>query len=203
MSLLPSTHPDHIQPFSDRIFFKSLLCSRFVPIVVPISKIDSTVPADLLGISGEKPGILPVETFYICAIMATVMGNKIHHGRNVKRIREILGVKQEALALEMGDDWNQRKVSLLEQKEEIEEEILEEVAKGLKIPVEAIINFDEEAAVNVVSNTFTSNDSSTLNAVSHQCTFNPIDKVVELYERLLQSEKEKVALLEKLLAQKG
>ena len=33
----------------------------------------------------------------------------------------MLGIKQEALAVELGDDWNQRKISLLEQKEEIDE----------------------------------------------------------------------------------
>ena len=36
----------------------------------------------------------------------------IHQGRNVKRFREMLGIKQEALAVELGEDWNQRKVSL-------------------------------------------------------------------------------------------
>ena len=49
----------------------------------------------------------------------------IHQGRNVKRFREMLGIKQEALAVELGDDWNQRKVSLLEQKEVIEDELVE------------------------------------------------------------------------------
>lgn len=34
----------------------------------------------------------------------------IHEGRNVKRIREMPGIKQEALAIELGDDWNQRKI---------------------------------------------------------------------------------------------
>ncbi len=33
----------------------------------------------------------------------------------------------------------------------------------------------------------------------HNCTFNPLDKVVELYERLVQAEKDKTAYLEKLL----
>lgn len=35
---------------------------------------------------------------------------KIHQGRNVKRFREILGLKQEGLAMELGEDWNQKKV---------------------------------------------------------------------------------------------
>lgn len=124
---------------------------------------------------------------------------KIHEGRNIKRFREMLGIKQDALAYELGDDWNQQKISLLEQKETIDTALLKQISTILKVPVEAFQNFDEEQAVNVISNTFTSNDTSTLNAINPNCTFNPIDKVVELYERLLQAEKEKVALLEKLI----
>lgn len=127
------------------------------------------------------------------------MEKTIHQGRNVKRFREMMGIKQEALALELGDDWNQRKVSLLEQKELIEEELLSQVAKVLKVPVEAIKNFDENAAVSVIANTFTSNDNSTLNAVNNYCSFNPIDKIIELYEALVKSEKEKIELMQKIL----
>lgn len=35
----------------------------------------------------------------------------IHQGRNIKRFREMLGIKQEALAFELGEDWNQKKIS--------------------------------------------------------------------------------------------
>lgn len=38
------------------------------------------------------------------------------------------------------------------------------------------------------------------NAIAFQ--FNPIDKIVELYERLLKAEKEKNDLLDKLMKQK-
>ena len=84
------------------------------------------------------------------------------------------------------------------------------VAKALKLPVEAIKNFDEQAAVNYF-NTFNDNSLSNSNGAfsAFQCTFNPIDKLIEmmeenkkLYEKLLASEKEKVALLERLLDQK-
>ena len=37
---------------------------------------------------------------------------------------------------------------------------------------------------------------------NNTCSFNPLDKVVELYERLVQAEKEKVEYLEKLLKEK-
>lgn len=120
----------------------------------------------------------------------------IRQGRNIKRFREMLGIKQEALANELGEDWNQRKISLLEQKDVVEDELLVQVAKVLKVPVEAIKNFDEEAAINVIGNSY--HDNSTSN-VNYHCTFNPIDKIVELYDALVKSEREKIELMQKIL----
>lgn len=129
-----------------------------------------------------------------------MQNKKIHQGRNIKRFREMLGIKQEALAFELGDDWNQKKVSLLEQKETVESDILAQVAKILKVPAEAIENFDEEQAVNIISNTVNNNDNATGNSLySYQPTFNPIDKMVELYERMLEQQKEMIEKLERLL----
>ncbi|MDV3713796.1 transcriptional regulator [Elizabethkingia anophelis] len=134
---------------------------------------------------------------------------KIHQGRNIKRFREMLGIKQEALAFELGEDWNQKKISLLEQKESVERDILEQVAKILKVPTEAIENFDEDSVVNIVSNTFSDfkdNAVASPVAMNYQCTFNPIDKIVELheekialYERMLKEKDEMMARLEKLI----
>ena len=134
------------------------------------------------------------------------MEKTIHQGRNIKRFREMLGIKQEGLALELGDDWNQRKISLLEQKDVIEEDLLAQVAKVLKVPVEAIKNFDEEAAVHNIQNNY---DNSVVNSgptINYKCTFNPIEKWAEeitenrkLYERLLQAEKEKMELMQRIL----
>ena len=129
------------------------------------------------------------------------MEKTIHHGRNVKRFREMLGIKQGAFAADMGDEWSQDKISRLEQKEEIEDKLLEQIAHLLKVPVEAIKNFDEEAAISYI-NTF--NDSSSNAGTignNNDCTlnFNPIDKVMELFERLLASEKEKVDLMKEIL----
>ncbi|TDH26776.1 XRE family transcriptional regulator [Segetibacter sp. 3557_3] len=130
---------------------------------------------------------------------------KVHHGRNIKRLREMLGIKQEALAYTLGEDWSQHKVSRLEDKEVIEDEILQEVGKALHVSPEAIKNFDEEKVVNVISSTF--NDYASV--FNSHCTFNinPIEKWMEaleenkkLYERLLQSEKEKREMLERILA---
>lgn len=106
----------------------------------------------------------------------------------------MLGVKQDLLASLMGDDWNQLKISRLEAKEEIEPDILETVALALKVPVEAIKNFDEEAAVNIIANTF--NEHAILNGINYNPTFNPIDKLIELMERSL---KEKDDLIRELI----
>lgn len=118
------------------------------------------------------------------------MEQKIHQGRNVKRFREMLGIKQEALALDLGDDWNQKKVSLLEQKETIEDPLLQKISEVLKIPVEAFQNFDEEQAINIISSNF--HDNATGVIVNN---YNPIDKIIQLHE-------EKIALYERMLTEK-
>lgn len=132
------------------------------------------------------------------------MTKTVHHGRNIRRFREMLNIKQEGLAYELGGDWSQKKVSLLEQKEIVEQEILEEVAKILNVPAEAIKKFDEQSAVNIIAQTVNNHDQSA--SVFYNPVFNPIEKWIEaleenksLYERLLKSEQEKVVLLQKLL----
>lgn len=135
---------------------------------------------------------------------------KIHQGRNVRRFREMLGLKQEALSIALGEDWNQKRISLLEGKETLEPEVLAQVAKALNVPEEAIKNFDEQAAVTYF-NTF--NDTSVNHGpfMGNYATvhLNPVERWVEaleeikalhdenkkLYERLLQSEREKNEIL--------
>lgn len=132
------------------------------------------------------------------------MEQKIHQGRNVKRFREMLGIKQEALAFDLGDDWNQKKVSLLEQKEIIEDLLLKRISEVLKIPVEAFQNFDEEQAVNIISNTF--GDNACVGNPNSTFNFSPIDEIkklheekMELYERMLKEKDEMMVRLERLI----
>ncbi|UWY30152.1 helix-turn-helix domain-containing protein [Flavobacterium sp. TR2] len=122
-----------------------------------------------------------------------------HMGRKISRIRELKDMKQEALAQAMGT--NQQTVSILENSETIDDEKLKEVAKALDVSVEAIKNFSDEGVINYF-NTF--NEAVANNNFGRQDTinFNPLDKVVELYERLVQAEKDKVEYLEKLLKAK-
>ena len=131
------------------------------------------------------------------------MEKKIHQGKNITRFRQMLGMKQDALASIMGEDWTQIKISRLEAKEEIEPAILEEVSNAMKIPVDAIKNFDEDSAINIISNTVNNSDSATGNSLfSYQPTFNPIDKIVEILERTIKEKDEEIARLRKGLRKK-
>ena len=129
---------------------------------------------------------------------------KIHEGRNIKRFREMMGFKQEALAFELGEDWNQRKVSLLEQKETVEPEILKRVSEVLKLPVEAFQNFDEEQAVNIIASTF--HDSAVANTFTESaqanfhCTFNPLDKLLEAFEEIKRLNAEIIRIKDEQIA---
>ncbi|MCF0061474.1 helix-turn-helix domain-containing protein [Dyadobacter chenwenxiniae] len=134
----------------------------------------------------------------------TTSNPKIHEGRNLKRFREMLGIKQDVLAFELGSDWNQQKVSLLEQREKIDSDILEQVSAILKIPSEAIRNFDEDQAINIISNTF--HDQAYLGNPHSTFNVNPIAEIrklheekMELYERMLKEKDEMMGRLERLI----
>jgi len=141
--------------------------------------------------------------------MSETITKQIHEGRNVKRFREMLGIKQDALAADLGDDWNQQKISLLEQKETIEPAILKRVSEIMKLPVEAFQNMTDDQAVNIVANTF--DNGSILNGINQNPTFNvnPLEKLIQLheekitlYERMLKEKDEMMARLEKLIERK-
>lgn len=123
------------------------------------------------------------------------MENTIHQGRNVKRFREMLGIKQEALAFDLGEEWNQKKVSLLEQKDVIDNPLLQKISKVLKIPVEAFQNFDEEQAVNIISNTFNIEKDAFIGNSKPVFNINPLEEIKKLHE-------EKISLYERMLKEK-
>jgi transcriptional regulator with XRE-family HTH domain len=116
-----------------------------------------------------------------------------HIGRNISRIRELRQMKQEALAQAIG--VSQQTISAIENSDTVEEDKLKQIAEALGVSVEGIKQFSEESVFNIINNTFTDNSSNNNN---YLCSINPIEKIIELYERLLQAEREKVALLEQL-----
>ena len=73
----------------------------------------------------------------------------VHHGQNIKRLRDLLGIKQETVAI--GLHITQQAMSKLEQKEQIDDELLCNISKILNVPVESIKNFDDKTAINLSS----------------------------------------------------
>jgi transcriptional regulator with XRE-family HTH domain len=128
------------------------------------------------------------------------MENRIHEGRNLKRLREMLGIKQEALAMSLGEDWNQKKISLLEQKETIEPIILQQLSIALKIPIPSFREFDPEIVLLKLHQNLTE--------MSPQSSIYPFQQIIEiyenkiivLYERMLACEREKVEIMKEMVS---
>jgi len=127
-----------------------------------------------------------------------------HLGRKISRLRELRGMKQETLAEQLG--ISQQAVSKIEQSENVEEHTLERIAKALNVSPNTIKSFSEDAIIQNIQNNF---DGSVVHGPNYNCTFNPLDKYIEaveknekLYEALLKAEREKIALLERLLEKK-
>ena len=119
---------------------------------------------------------------------------KTSHGYNVKRMRDMLGVKQEAMAAALS--MSQQNFSKLEQKDEIEDNLLAKIADVLGVSIEAIKNFDERNVANVFSSSFDNNSAV------YYSIYNPIDKISELYERMMKEKDGQIELLKSLLDKK-
>ena len=125
--------------------------------------------------------------------------NRRHVGRNLQRIRVYLGMKQEALAADLG--VNQQVISKIEKQEEIDEGFLKRIAEVLGISEEVIKDFDVEKTIfNINHHNYKDaniSEGATTYAIVQQ--INPLEKIVELYERLLKSEQDKIEILKKYM----
>ena len=125
--------------------------------------------------------------------------NRRHVGRNLQRIRVYLGMKQEALAADLG--VSQQVISKIEKQEEIEEGFLKRIAEVLGISEEVIKDFDVEKTIfNINHHNYKDaniSEGATTYAIVQQ--INPLEKIVELYERLLKSEQDKIEILKKYM----
>lgn len=126
--------------------------------------------------------------------------NEKHIGQNVKRLRMYLGVKQKALAADLG--ISQTGIVKIEKQNRIEEELLDQIANALNLSVHLIKDFEVGKALDNINSTgdmttktVPVSDIQSKQGIKIPVQFNPLDKIVELYERLLKSEKEKIELL--------
>lgn len=132
-----------------------------------------------------------------------IENSRIHHGRNIRRTREDKGIGQTQLAELV--HLSQPTVSRYEMAKSIDDEMLSRFARALEVPVEYLKTLEENAQTIIFqNNTITNTDNGAVNSgtavlegLTQAPTINPLDKVSELYERLLDKEKEKVVALEK------
>ena len=120
--------------------------------------------------------------------------SKTHIGQNVQRVRVYLGVKQDALADELG--ITQQEVSRIEKQEFIDERMLLNIADVLCISPEVIRNFDLERAIkNICNSDYEATVLGRKSENEDELQLKMVEKIFELYERLLKSEREKIELL--------
>lgn len=113
----------------------------------------------------------------------------MHAGRNISKIRELLNIKQESLALKL--KISQQTVSKIEQTENLSDNSLERIANALGINKGMILNYNEHIIIEFLnSNATTSEVNFETPLDNHQL----LSKIFELYERLILAEKEKFQL---------
>ena len=95
-------------------------------------------------------------------------------------------MKQETLAAALG--ITRQAVSKIEQNATIDEELLEKIANVLGVSKEGIKHFNEERVFNNI-NTFHDN--------SIQNVFNPLEKIVQLYEQIIKDKDEIIEMYKK------
>lgn len=131
-----------------------------------------------------------------------LMESKIHQGHNVKNLRKSRGLKQDTFAKQA--NMSQQTLSRYEGMRVIEDEKLQTFAKALGVPAEVIKNMEEESLlVFIENNNIENNNDNAVGYVGHDNrvqNFNAINKITELYERLLKAEQEKNVSLEERLA---
>lgn len=127
--------------------------------------------------------------------METTAKRTLTLGQKIERIRSFRGFKQEFLAAKLG--VSQQQISKLEQQENIEDHMLNQIAEALGVTPEFIRDFDDEKITQVINHQYNFYNTEIKDNATNNFVFNPIEKIAELYERLLSSEREKNELLKK------
>lgn len=126
----------------------------------------------------------------------------IHQGRNIRDARHSKNMKQDTLANMI--KVAQSTLSKAENSKFVEDELLEKISTALNVPLDYLKEKEQEASTVIFENNTVTNQDSTVSGnmnvgYNDQITnvFNPVEKMAELYERLLAAKDEKYADLEK------
>lgn len=110
----------------------------------------------------------------------------MHIGRNVSKLRDLKGLKQDEFAQMLG--ISQQAVSRLENKKEIDDDMLRKIADKLDVTLEGIKQFSPDATINSIN-------QQGGNVFVDKLYMHPIEKVEELYQKLLKEKDETIAYL--------
>ncbi|WP_162846976.1 helix-turn-helix domain-containing protein [Mucilaginibacter gracilis] len=130
----------------------------------------------------------------------------VHLGHNIAKLRGIRRLPQKDIAKKLS--MTQQEYSKVEKSASVDEDKLILIAEALDVSLDAIKNFNDEAAINIFNTNTTLNDNSAANIGNKSVnTFNPIEKLMEmvdenkkLYQQLL---KEKDTVIQMYKQQKG
>jgi len=125
-----------------------------------------------------------------------VKNRTIPIGRKIEKIRKLRGFTQDELGVGLG--ITKQAVSKLEQSESIENDRLTKIAEVLGVTKEGLENFNEDAVFYLTTN-FNENCNVTSQVINNNVenfVNNPVEKIIELYETLLQSERDKIQILQ-------
>lgn len=129
-------------------------------------------------------------------------GRFIHHGQNLHVFRERAGLSQNELAQKIGK--SQQYISQLELSEMIEPDVIEKLAEALNIDPQYISDWTTDNSTNIFNIQKMGEGNGSTNMVgtnnfetNHEVHIYPIDKICELYERMLDEKNSKINNLEK------
>ena len=122
----------------------------------------------------------------------------VHHGHNCRRIREASNISLEDLAKKIKISVPQ--LSEYEEKEILEDPVIESLADALGVKPETIKNLTEDTVNNyMIQHNYDGSNSGAGNVsvqtVTSTFSFNPIEKIVELYERIIKEKDSTIEIL--------
>lgn len=124
----------------------------------------------------------------------------MHIGHNIKRIREIQGIKQEAFGQLCRSKYSQQRISDFENMVALDEPLLDELAAALGVTPEFVKSFKDENVIYNIQHNNNSTFSDNSVGINAQPTFNNdgSDKLLALLEKFIEEDRIKTQSIAEL-----
>jgi transcriptional regulator with XRE-family HTH domain len=113
----------------------------------------------------------------------------MHIGKNIAKIRELLGIKQDSLAFTL--KISQQTISKIEQTENLRENTVERIANALGVSTSMIYKYSDQLLIDFLKEAISETD---LLKEKTSVNLPVLEKIIELYERLILLELERSKL---------